>query len=463
MPKGLSSYFGPRKGQILGLFDFVSQFKQPVDVGATHEEREIKEKYRYWRFRVFYSMYIGYALFYFTRKSFTFAMPGMINDLGFDKSELGFLGSMLAITYGISKFLSGILSDKSSLRYFMSIGLVLTGVANIFFGLSSSIMLFALFLAMNGFFQGWGAPPCAKLLSYWYSQTERGRWWGLWNTSHNIGGALIPLLCAFAIQTFGWRYAMYAPGVAAIVTGFFLMNRIRDRPSEVGLPDVEVFRHDIGCHEDDKQDKESAKDVLIKYVLKNKFMWILAISFFFVYIVRTAVNDWICLYLIEVKGYSVFLASSCVSWFEIGGMFGSLTAGWLSDTIFRGKRGPVNVMFSAGVGVVLLSWFFMPGSSIAMMSTLMFTVGFFIFGPQMLIGMAAAELAGKKAAGSATGFVGFFAYMGAAVAGYPVGKITQTYGWPGFFMLLACCSAIATTLLFPLWSKKPHGEVVATN
>lgn len=448
----------------MGLLDFFSQFKSQAEEGLTPEQEQTKERYRYWRFRVFYSMYIGYALFYFTRKSFTFAMPGMISDLGFDKSELGFLGSMLAITYGLSKFVSGVLSDKSSLRYFMSTGLILTGVANIFFGWSSSIALFALFLAMNGFFQGWGAPPCAKLLSYWYSQTERGRWWGLWNTSHNIGGALIPLVCAFAVQMFGWRYAMYAPGVAAIVAGFFLMNRLRDRPSEVGLPDVEVFRNDSGCHEDKKGDGQSSKRILFDHVIKNKFIWILAFSFFFVYIVRTAVNDWICLYLIEAKGYSVLLASSCVSWFEIGGMFGSLIAGWMSDTVFRGKRGPVNVLFSAGVGMVLLSWFFMPGSSAALMSTLMFTVGFLIFGPQMLIGMAAAELAGKKAAGSATGFAGFFAYMGAAVAGYPVGIVTQVYGWPGFFTLLAGCSAVATVLLLPLWSKKPHSsEVVASN
>lgn len=451
----------------MGLFDFFSRGPSTAMAGLSQEEAALKERYRYWRIRIFYSMYVGYALFYFTRKSVTFAMPGLISDLGFDKAELGFLGSMLAITYGFSKFVSGVISDKSSLRYFMSWGLVLTGVANIFFGLSSSIILFALFVAMNGFFQGWGAPPCAKLLSYWYSQTERGRWWGLWNTSHNIGGALIPLICAFAIQYFGWRYAMVAPGILAIVAGLFLMNRIRDKPSSVDLPDIETYRHDVGSIEDEKEvsasKKKQGKRMLIEHVLKNKFIWILAVSFFFLYIIRTAVNDWMCLYLIEAKGYSILLASSCVSWFEIGGIFGSLSAGWLSDTIFKGKRGPVNVLFSAGVGAVLAMLVLMPGSSLILMSTLMFMIGFLIFGPQMLIGMAAAELAGKKAAGSATGFAGFFAYMGAAVAGYPVGKITQTYGWVGFFMLLACCSVLATALLFPLWSKRAKGEVVASN
>ncbi|MCB1084470.1 MAG: MFS transporter family glucose-6-phosphate receptor UhpC [Chlamydiia bacterium] len=427
--------------------------------------QEIKEKYRYWRIRVFYSMYIGYALFYFTRKSFTFAMPALIADLGFDKADLGFMGSLLAASYGISKFLSGVISDKSNLRYFMGLGLIFTGVFNIFFGLSSSILLFSIFLAMNGLFQGWGSPPCAKLLTYWYSQTERGRWWGVWNTSHNIGGALIPMLCAWAIYAFGWRFAMYIPGFLAIVVGLFLINRLRDNPRRVGLPTIEKFRNDYPEDKDreevDREKNFTPKQILVEHILKNKFIWVLAISYFFVYIIRTAINDWVQLYLMEEKGYSLMLAGSCVFWFEIGGIFGSLAAGYLSDTVFRGRRGPVNVLFSLGIIGILLSLWLLPSASVLMISMIMFCFGFLIFGPQMLIGMAAAEMAGKKAAGSATGFAGLFAYTGAASAGYPFGHVIQSYGWTGFFVLLAICGVVAVSMLLPLWNRKPRTELVA--
>jgi len=439
--------------------------KPDVSQEGLEDPAEIKAKYKYWRIRVFYSMYIGYALFYFTRKSFTFAMPALINDLGFDKADVGFLGSLLAITYGLSKFLSGVISDKSNLRYFMGMGLILTGVFNIFFGLSSSIILFALFLGLNGLFQGWGSPPCAKLLTYWYSQTERGRWWGLWNTSHNIGGAIIPLLCAFAIQAFGWRYAMYLPGMIAIVVGLFIINRLRDNPKRVGLPPIEKFRNDYPdekAKEDvDKEKNLSPRQILVEHVLKNKFIWGLAVSYFFVYIIRTAINDWIQLYLMEEKGYTLMLAGSCVFWFEIGGIFGSLAAGYLSDTVFKGRRGPVNVLFSVGIIATLFALWFVPSASLILVSTVMFFFGFLIFGPQMLIGMAAAELADKEAAGTATGFAGLFAYTGAACAGWPVGRITQDFGWPGFFLLLSICACVAVLLLLPLWSKRVRPKLAA--
>lgn len=443
----------------------ISLFKPDPPQDPIQDEAEVKKQYRYWRFRVFYGMYIGYALFYFTRKSFTFAMPALITDLGFDKSELGFLCSLLSISYGVSKFLSGILSDRANLRYFMGIGLIMTGVFNLFVGFSSSVVLFGLFLGMNGLFQGWGSPPCARLLTYWYSQKERGRWWGVWNTSHNIGGALIPLVCAIAIQLFGWRYAMYLPGALAILVGFLLINRIRDNPQALGLPPVEKFRNDYITEseapvETEASQKRSPKEVLFEHVLKNKFIWILAISFFFVYVIRQAVNDWVQLYLMESKGFSLMVAGSCVFWFEIGGIFGSLAAGWLSDTVFNGKRGPVNVLFSLGIIFTLFALWTIPSSSVILISSLMFVVGFLIFGPQMLIGMAAAEMAGKEAAGTATGFAGLFAYTGAAAAGYPFGRIIEDYSWSGFFILLGVCGVIAVSMLLPLWNRRASRELV---
>ena len=129
-------------------------------------------------------------------------------------------------------------------------------------------------------------------------------------------------------------------------------------------------------------------------------------------------------------------------WFEIGGVFGSLVAGLASDRIFKGRRGPINVLFSfAVIFAVGALWLSPPGVS-SLDFAIMFVIGFLIFGPQMLIGMAAAELPHKKAAGSATGFVGWIAYLGAATAGYPLGKMTQEFGWFGFFACLAVCGAI---------------------
>ncbi|EPP34873.1 regulatory protein uhpC [Chlamydia ibidis] len=438
-------------------------FQPPKHIKEIDDPELIKKQYKYWRVRIFYSMFLGYVFYYFTRKSFTFAMPTLISDLGFDKAQLGIIGSTLYITYGISKFVSGVMSDQSNPRYFMALGLIITGLTNIFFGCSSSILFFALWWGLNGWFQGWGWPPCARLLTHWYSKSERGTWWSIWSTSHNIGGALIPILTGFAIDYCGWRGAMFIPGVLCIGMGFILINRLRDTPQSLGLPAIEKYRkeQDARPHQEttadileEEAEKElTTRDILFTYVLTNKWIWLLSFASFFIYIVRMAVNDWSALFLIETKNYTAVKANFCVSLFEIGGLFGMLLAGWLSDKLNKGKRGPMNVIFSLGLLFSILGmWYGRTHILWWLDGALLFTIGFFLFGPQMMIGLAAAELSHKKAAGTASGFAGWFAYFGAASSGYPLGKIAQDYGWQGFFLILLACTLLTLALFLPTWN-----------
>jgi len=435
---------------VASLFELL---KPAPHITPIEDPEVVKNTYSYWRIRILYSMFVGYALYYFTRKSFTFAMPGLIQDLHFDKTQIGLLGSIFSITYGISKFASGVVSDRSNPRYFMAIGLMITGITNILFGFSSSILLFSVFWGLNGWFQGFGWPPCARFLTHWYSHSERGSWWSTWNVSHNVGAFLIPWITGACLQFFGWRFAMYLPGLICIMGGFFLINRLRDTPQSLGLPAIEDFRQDYaGYSGQENQEKISAKEILVEYVLKNWYMWMLGLAYFFVYVARTGVNEWTVLFLLEEKDYSVMGANGCVSLFEVGGFFGSLFAGWSSDRLFGARRGPVNVIFAVGMLVSILLFWIVPKGYAILDSLAIFSLGFTIFGPQMLIGVAAAELSHKEAAATSTGFVGFCAYMGAACAGYPLGKITDDFGWEGFFFSMIACCAISIFALLPLWN-----------
>lgn len=436
---------------------FFKLFHPAAPLPEIQDKERVKEEYTYWRWRIFYSMFFGYAFYYLTRKSFTFAMPILIQDLGFDKGQLGLLATIWALAYGLSKFVSGIAADHSNTRYFMSIGLILTGVCNILFGLSSSILLFALFWGLNGWFQGFGWPPCARLLTHWYSRSERGSWWSTWNISHNLGGAVIPLIAAFCGMHWGWRSALFIPGVISIAMGFVLMERLRDTPRSLGLPPVEIYRNDqVGPKHQDTGEELTSKQILWDYVLKNKMIWALAVAYFFVYMIRSGINDWTALFLIENKGYSSLAANSCISVFEAGGVAGTLIAGWTSDYFFSARRGPINAIFTLGILISVATLWYIPEGYMLLDSAAMFLIGLTVFGPQMLIGVAAAEMSHKKAAATATGFIGWCAYVGSASAGFPLGKIAQDWGWDSFFYVMTACSFLALLVLLPLWNaEKP--------
>ena len=402
------------------------------------------------------SIWLGYAVFYFTRNSYKSIMPKMLEDLGLQLSDVGMLSTIFYIVYGSSRFIGGIMSDKANPRYFMGIGLIITGIINILFGMSSSVAMFALLWGLNAFFQGWGWPPCTKILTTWYSRNERGFWWAMCNTSHNVGGAIIPLLAGYLAVHYGWRYGMVIPGIIGIVAGVLVCVLLRDRPESMGLPKVGEWRKDeLEIEQVKKSDNTlSTWTILKKYVLTNKYIWLLALSYVLVYIVRIGVNDWGNLYLVRQHGVDLVVANSAITMLEIGGFIGTIVAGWGSDVLFRGNRVPMNIIFMLGIMFSVGALWLLPLTSYVALGTVFFLIGFFIFGPQMLTGMAAAEVAHKEYAGTATGFVGLFGYMGAALTGLPVAKVIEGYGWNGFFMVMVAASLLSAILIVPIINPK---------
>ena len=441
---------------------FLDRFKRAPALPEITDAKQVEEKYAHWRVRVFYSMYIGYALYYLARRSLATAMPILVKDLGYTASDLGILTSVLALAYGASKFFSGILGDLANPRYFMAFGLAITGLCNILFGFSSSLILFVFLWGFNGWFQGFGSPACARLLTHWYSHSERGRWWSFWSTSQNVGAALVPLLAGFCAEHYGWRAAMVIPGVMVLFGALFLVNRLADTPRSLGLPSIEKFRDDYpNAEAREEKQKLSAKEILFEYVLNNKYIWILGVTYFFVYLIRQSISDWTVLYLTQTHGYTNLGAAKVVCWFEIGGVLGGLTAGWSSDKIFGANRGPVNAIFCLFIVLSLYAFWMAGGISPILDSICIFSMGFFVFGPQMLIGVAAAELSHKNASATATGLIGWIAYLGCATAGYPLGKVLTNYSWEVFFMILIGCAAISVLLLLPLWNVQAKKETIA--
>ncbi|MDG3087258.1 MFS transporter family glucose-6-phosphate receptor UhpC [Vibrio hannami] len=424
------------------------------------DSREIDSTYRYWRIHLMLMMYVGYGVFYFARKSLNFTMPAMLNDLGLTHSDIGVIATTYYITYGTSKFLSAMVSDQSNPKYFMGLGLIASGIVNILFGLSSSLTVMVLLWMLNAFFQSWGWPACAKILTTWYSRSERGFWWSVWNTCINMSGALLPIIIGFIAMQWGWRFGFYIAGTTACVIGAILFLRLRDKPGTMGLPTVGDWRNDPL----EKQQEREGVGLLFRekvktYVLGNKYIWLLCGSYMLVYVVRIGINDWASLYLVERHNTSLMAANTAVSMFEVGGFLGSLFGGWGSDRFFHGNRAPMNLIFALGIFISVAALWLTPLDNLYVLSGCLFAIGFFIFGPQMMIGMAAAECSHKDLAGTSTGFVGLFGYLGAALAGYPISLVIEQYSWEGFFSVVTLVAASVGLLLLPfLKAQEPDTE-----
>lgn len=129
-------------------------------------------RYQRIRWTVYISLFLGYSSYYFSRKSYTFAIPALLRDLKLKKNELGVITSGFSAMYGLGKFAGGLLSDTLSPRAMFTAGMLLTGVINITIGFTGNVWLLTFLWSVNGLAQGCGWPPCTKLLREWFSPYE---------------------------------------------------------------------------------------------------------------------------------------------------------------------------------------------------------------------------------------------------------------------------------------------------
>jgi OPA family glycerol-3-phosphate transporter-like MFS transporter/OPA family sugar phosphate sensor protein UhpC-like MFS transporter len=72
------------------------------------------------------------------------------------------------------------------------------------------------------------------------------------------------------------------------------------------------------------------------------------------------------------------------------------------------------------------------------------------------LAVTAANLATKRAAGTAVGLTSIFGYASTVVSGWGLGVLVQYYGWDAAYSLLMI-SAVAGSLLFlAAWPAKAH-------
>ena len=412
-----------------------------------------KKVYEYWRIRILYSIVIEYAAFYLVRQNFSMAIPHMISEYHYTKSDIGWIISWGALIYGVGKGICGFITDHVSARFFMSIGLMLSAVVSFSIGLSSGLTSLLILVCLNNCFQSTGAAPCIRLLAHWFSPKELATKWSIWNASQQIGGALVLILSGFFLKEYGWRYVFFIPGVISLLAAFLLINRLRDTPESLDLPSIEHY-HGLKTHHSTSEENSFSKGSVLKQVLTNKLVWYMALANFFVYFVRMSVFNWGPTFLKECKGSSLLMAGWQTATFDVAGIIGGILAGYLSDKVFKGYRGRVGTIYMGLLTFCILLLWKSPAESTFFHFIGMACIGFLVVGPQILVGVAAADFASKRAAAAANGLTGIVGYIGTAATGLGIGKLVDSFGWDMAFLAMLIAAGLSALFFILTWNHR---------
>ena len=469
--------------------------------------------FKYWQWRVIICSMVGYSIFYFVRKNFSFAMPALGAEYGITDTSFGVILTLVGLIYGLSKFVNGFIADRSNPRWHLALGLGVCVVLNFLFGWSADlsrlisgqaagpdfinvmVMVMAVLLVLNNVFQGCGFAPCNHLMVNWVPPKELATKMSLWNTAHSIGAGIVAVVCGGIIGGLGvnlagspdvvgaiagnlgkeisdpaviraashvgaWQWCFWIPAAIGAFGVFFIIATLRDTPSSVGLPELPDTKTEL----DGDDSREAFRKFIVEKVLKNKIVWILAVTDLFVYIVRFAILDWGPKFLqMGETQLSPLFAGLTIGIFELFGCLGMLSAGWITDHWFHSKAQRVCFIEMILTAVCLaVLWLLPSGVSPVLMLFLLALAGFFLYGPQALLGVTASNQVTKKGASSAVGLIGMMSYASVLFTGVGIGLLSDKFGnafWDNLFLIMAGVAVVGGLIVLTLWNIQDDGYI----
>ncbi|MEN8223415.1 MAG: MFS transporter [Acidobacteriota bacterium] len=419
----------------------------------------VKFKLISWQKKMFWMMWITYGSFYLLRVNISIAMPEIMKEFSISKSDMGIVLSSLFLMYALGQFINGQLGDKLNSRKIITIGLLTSALMNIFFGFTGGILgLMIVLWGINGYFQAMGWGPTVKAMANWFPANIRGKTAGRLGTSYIIGGALSWLLAGFIADHLNWRFTFWIPAIVCIFLALHWYTRARNAPEEVGLPSLEDQEKGIETT-GIKEDTHIGFKNTLKITLLNPYVWFAAFGLFGLNIVRYGFMSWAPTYMFEVQGASISMAAYKAVAFPIAGGLGAIFAGWASDRIFKNKRAPVAFFMLMLLALFCYLFRIIPNENWILSLICLLFIGFFTFGPHILLVAALpVDLGTRKAASSVTGFIDAMGYLGASLTGVGTGFLIEKLSWNAAFYFWISGAVFAALMVLLLWILKDKKE-----
>jgi OPA family glycerol-3-phosphate transporter-like MFS transporter len=407
-----------------------------------------------------------YTSFYMCRYNLSIANKAISEEFGFSRGQMGYIITTALFAYACGQIINGLLTDRMGGKRAMLIGAAGTIVMNILFGAASFAGMLGLFIAIrgvDGYLQAFGAPGMVKINTAWFAHRERGRFSGIFGFMINLGRLGIftlgpALLAGFSvlglihIPPLHWRWLFWTPSLICAVVAVGMALAVKETPEEVGFPGViadESSPASTGVTAEFSQ--------VMRAILTNPAVWITACAYACTGAVRQAVDQWFPRYMQDL--YQVDLQSARFQFLAFLIPFvasaGSLIAGYVSDTLFRGRRAPVAaVLYFLETTIILCAaQFHSANAAILFLVLISFTAN----STHSILGTAAPmDIGGRRMAGFALGLIDSFQYFGGSLAGYLLGNLLDR-NLGNYFYFMAPFGVVGGLLMLTIRGKITHG------
>ncbi|WP_109484242.1 MFS transporter [Paraburkholderia sp. C35] len=383
------------------------------------------------RWHVLIWLLLGGIINYMDRASLSIAAPGMIQDLGLTRTQIGLLGTVFAWTYAVMQLPAGWIIDRFGAKKAYAFGMIWWSVATWLTGVVGSISGLIVMRALLAVGEAPCWPTSAKITAAWFPGKERGFATGIWDSSSKWGPALAPALLVALMIAFGWRSLFHVTGAVGIVFAilFLFLYRNPAQSKRLSREEFAYIEAGGGGHE------RSLTTSSIKWrsLFGHRSVWGMILGYFCAIWLWNLFLVFLPLYLLD--RFHISLAQlgvyASIPWF--GGALGEIVAGWFATKLVDrgvasslGAKRIIIVCCSLGAAVCAIALPFTP--SITLTIVLM-TVGLAFIAATIGNAWAlAADIAPSSMVASVSAIQNFGGYFGGAFSPVAAGFIVDRTG-----------------------------------
>ena len=384
-----------------------------------------------YRWVIFAVLALVYFFVYFHRVSPAVMAGDLMTTFGVGATSMGLLGSVYFYAYALMQIPSGIMSDKFGPRRVVAVftlvaaaGAILTGIATDFNMVIMGRLLIGIGVAAVYI-------PIMKMLSIWFRKNEFATQSGIMLAVGNVGALSAAAPLAYLNTALGWQTVFMGLGVVSIALAILSYIVIRDRPSEMGLPNIE----DIEAHENGEAVSTATKPAenisimdSIKMVLGKKSFWPLAVWFFFYYGSLMAYQGlWAGPYFKDILGWDKATYAGLLTFIGIGLILGCPVSGYIADKVLKSRKKTLII----GTIMYTLLWFavwYFNGMDNPLFYKILYLLFGFFAGFFVVCYGQVKSLFPISIAGTSTSILNFFPFFGGAVLQQVCGLVIASYG-----------------------------------
>lgn len=367
--------------------------------------------------KTFWNLWTSYATFYFGRVDLSIIIPILLatySDLSL--YNVGAVASGFLAAYALGQFIHGQLSERFNPFIYISIGLIGSGVMNLFLG-AFGAFFWCLMIGkvLDGGFQSMGWSSIVRANSETSDNPERSS--VILGTAYQFGNSACWLICAFVVGWLGWRAGFYT------AAGFMIAR---------GVALYFTRRNIVVVH---KQATERIKLCLSKTIVLS------SVAYGFLNMARYGIITWIPTYLFREFGMPISKVGLTIFMIPIAGIIG---------TLLFSKFGKRKELVSIGYLLLLggaLS--IIPETRGIITAITLFATGLFMYAPHtFLVSTLPSRFLNKKIVAASTGFIDGVGYIGATVVGFIVPLIVDKTGnWNNVFYFLTAATLVVILLM----------------